>query len=59
MHPLGPLGVEPPVRLLVLGLEHADRLALHVTHEVRARGPLGVGQFLFLVFKIKSGEFVH
>ena len=40
MHPLGPLGIEPAVRLLVLGLEDADDLALTVLHEVGAGAAL-------------------
>ena len=40
MHPLGPLGVEPAVGLLVLRLEHADRLPVLVLDEVRAGAAL-------------------
>ena len=46
MHPFHPLGVEPPVGLLVLRLEHADDLPVGVLHEVAAAAslvdPLGV-----------------
>ena len=40
MQPLHPLGVEPPVRLLVLRLEDADRFALGVLDEVTAAAAL-------------------
>ena len=40
MHPLGPLGVQPAVGLLVLGLEDADRRALCVLDKVAAAAAL-------------------
>ena len=46
MDPLGPLGVELTVGLLVLGFEDTDNLAVHVSTKVRSRGPLGDSQGL-------------
>ncbi len=40
VHPLHPLGVQPAVGLLVLGLEHADDLAVGVLDEVAAAAAL-------------------
>lgn len=40
VHPLGPLGVQPAVGLLVLGLEHAHDAAVGVLHEVAAAATL-------------------
>ncbi len=40
VQPLHPLGVEPPVRLLVFRLEDADRFALGVLDEVTATAAL-------------------
>ena len=34
MHPLGPLGVEPPVGFLIFRFEHSDRHALSIFHKV-------------------------
>ena len=40
MHPLGPLGIQSPIRLLILGLEHSNGLPLGVLDEVRPTGAL-------------------
>ena len=40
VHPLGPLGVEPAVRLLVLGLENSNDFAVHVLDKVAAAASL-------------------
>ncbi len=40
MHPLGPLGIEPAVGFLVLGLEHPDDFAVTVFDKVTAAAAL-------------------
>ena len=49
MHPLGPLGVEPPVGFLIFRFEHSDRHAFSIFHKVAPTRALQSHNFSWLL----------